>query len=1161
MRTPTPASSGSSTRLASGSGSASGASTRVASSSGSSQGVKRKAAGGVGAEPDVDSGRGSESSRIDKRLKADNLQSNPKYKPQDRDMKETATTPIIGEDPEDEFDPDDENQNKPIRYLSGFALFDPKRALEMVSLDALNEAGDHNYEAAGYVAPMFVNEEDAGQEDEDEEEVMQRLRTSRVLSFWFDYTIADDKIFRQFYLPRRVVQIIVSSVLANPGQTHDEFKDVYLDRYDEFMRARISTTLIDDATPILRQIIPTLQQAPTLRNSPLIKHLLGRDIPSASSSARSSLVPQNRPRLNGRLFTAQNIFAGNIDLAVLRPENQNPTHVTSLIERLAEGFFREHFVVRQKRLKLLRYFTEDRRNEKKVSFPGREQLDGVYWKAVVVDEETFRVGDCVVARGGAYQNRAEPEMPIDVTQLREDASAPDYFWFGKIIFINQQTKQMHVQWFEHASKSILQEYSDMDGSFTSIPAQNQQTDNVGPPDNCPACAAHDDTDDFPQEIKNGFAFQGTDYHISDFVLYKTDDQVCGIGQIMDIEWKNSVRHDDRDTMIVKALGRVSDVVGKPGCPDDVIKDERHLYFTDVLLGMPLSIVLHKCSVLHPLSLDAPDFETYLTTSPYNFYVTYKFPDLNHEVLSWESATKLRYKDVGICGTCGQNFLDHKEQMKAFMAVCAKKPLRVFDPFGGVGAFSAGLEQAGVMKMTHAVEISPSAAETLKKNFPGVVVYNQCSNIMLRYAIKKHERHDVETPKSLYDQSPVADPPRTGSIDCIVAGFPCQPHSRLNMFQRADDKKSHLILNLCAWVDFLRPKYCFFENVRGFLQYSLNSTQAGRYRVEGGIEMGGLKWLIHALLEMNYQVRYGLLQAAHYGTPQSRVRFFLIASQHNTPLPAFPMPVYAFPEKDALEIRSAKLPRPIAPIFAATKVVHNLVTIEDAIGDLPQFDWKHPRRIQQQRKVPHPDDPDANFYVSALACDKSKAFVGYSGPNAVYHTEPKTVFQRKCREKPLVDLQHYTRVLKEQVVERVLSIPLEAKADYRTLKQNKWEWQFSNPSSAVARDGFRPGLYGRLDKNAWFHTTVTNVEPTAKQSWLTKRRDVQCNRVVTVRELARSQGFPDHFVFVSKNNDVKTMQRQIGNAVPWPVSLALGRELRDTMLKKWVEDQKNAIEID
>ena len=72
-----------------------------------------------------------------------------------------------------------------------------------------------------------------------------------------------------------------------------------------------------------------------------------------------------------------------------------------------------------------------------------------------------------------------------------------------------------------------------------------------------------------------------------------------------------------------------------------------------------------------------------------------------------------------------------------------------------------------------------------------------------------------------------------------------------MFQKAHDRKSHLILTLLSWVDFLRPKYCFFENVRGFLQYNLHATQASRHTVVGGIDKGGLKFLVHALLSMGW----------------------------------------------------------------------------------------------------------------------------------------------------------------------------------------------------------------------------------------------------------------------------------------------------------------------
>lgn len=86
--------------------------------------------------------------------------------------------------------------------------------------------------------------------------------------------------------------------------------------------------------------------------------------------------------------------------------------------------------------------------------------------------------------------------------------------------------------------------------------------------------------------------------------------------------------------------------------------------------------------------------------------------------------------------------------------------------------------------------------------------------------------------------------------------------------------------------------------------------------------------------------------------------------------------------------------------------------------------------------------------------------------------------------------------------------------------------------------------------------------------------------MTVRELARSQGFPDHFVFYAIGDRVVTvcglefiessptksllqMHRQIGNAVSWPVSVAIAREFRSVLFKKWIEDHKDndAMEID
>jgi len=53
-----------------------------------------------------------------------------------------------------------------------------------------------------------------------------------------------------------------------------------------------------------------------------------------------------------------------------------------------------------------------------------------------------------------------------------------------------------------------------------------------------------------------------------------------------------------------------------------------------------------------------------------------------------------------------------------------------------------------------------------------------------------------------------------------------------------------------------------------------------------------------------------------------------------------------------------------------------------------------------------------------------------------------------------------------------------------------------------------------------------------------------HRVVSVRECARSQGFPDTYRFYG---NILDKHRQVGNAVPPPLAAAIGREIRKSLL--------------
>lgn len=90
---------------------------------------------------------------------------------------------------------------------------------------------------------------------------------------------------------------------------------------------------------------------------------------------------------------------------------------------------------------------------------------------------------------------------------------------------------------------------------------------------------------------------------------------------------------------------------------------------------------------------------------------------------------------------------------------------------------------------------------------------------------------------------------------------------------------------------------------------------------------------------SYQVRFGLLQAGNYGTPQGRVRLFIIAALDGQPIPEFAQPSHDFPVVHGLTIKHPIDGKPIRPIRTDRGTApHAFVTIDDAIGDLLRFDW-------------------------------------------------------------------------------------------------------------------------------------------------------------------------------------------------------------------------------
>lgn len=127
-------------------------------------------------------------------------------------------------------------------------------------------------------------------------------------------------------------------------------------------------------------------------------------------------------------------------------------------------------------------------------------------------------------------------------------------------------------------------------------------------------------------------------------------------------------------------------------------------------------------------------------------------------------------------------------------------------------------------------------------------------------------HEASPPLQVYDsKTPIPLPPKPGQVAVITAGFPwyafyvqnlifaeifcSQGHSALNMFKNVNDRKNNLILTTLSYIDFYQPSFVYFENVPGFLQFALGANQLNLHQTGGGIEAGGLKLCVKALLNM------------------------------------------------------------------------------------------------------------------------------------------------------------------------------------------------------------------------------------------------------------------------------------------------------------------------
>ncbi len=135
-----------------------------------------------------------------------------------------------------------------------------------------------------------------------------------------------------------------------------------------------------------------------------------------------------------------------------------------------------------------------------------------------------------------------------------------------------------------------------------------------------------------------------------------------------------------------------------------------MYLTDEETTVPIDDLIR---VIFVLPVDAiPHLDEWLDESSDHFFISYIFQTMTVE--AWSDKEKLDCAEFEICETCCGEMVAHRKLLKKYLLCIRERPLAALDLFGGVGAFSLGMKEGfRGLKVTHAIEISPSAARTFR----------------------------------------------------------------------------------------------------------------------------------------------------------------------------------------------------------------------------------------------------------------------------------------------------------------------------------------------------------------------------------------------------------------------------------------------------------------
>jgi DNA (cytosine-5)-methyltransferase 1 len=421
-----------------------------------------------------------------------------------------------------------------------------------------------------------------------------------------------------------------------------------------------------------------------------------------------------------------------------------------------------------------------------------------------------------------------------------------------------------------------------------------------------------------------------------------------------------------------------------------------------------------------------------------------------------------------------------------------------DLFAGIGGFRIPLEELGGKCLAYS-EIDTEAIKIYRQNF---INYSNQNEL---------ELGDITKIRTL-----------PSDIDIVVGGVPCQPWSVAGKLKGFDDPRGKLWFDVLKLLDNSKPLAFIFENVRGLASPKNRNS---------------FEYLLTQFEQINYTVKWQIINSYDFGVPQSRERVFIVGIRNdlkNCHQYRFPEPLKYQPKlsdiidelKDYKSIEKVKLS---ADILFGGKIPasRNRFQKDDELNDFFTFsDLRNGHTTIHSWDLIDTTEKEKLICLTLLKNRRRKKYGDKDGNPLSFD-----------------DLQELIPNLKISELNELIS-----KNIFRETANNKYEFVNSKNMSGIngiyriflPTSQIIPTLTATGARDFIATKTIFADNPQDyKNKFIKEIYQPKKYKPITAKDACKLQGFPDWFKIHNNENIAK---KQFGNAVSVPAVYHIAKEL-------------------